>query len=459
MAVQAALVESGAVAAVAQALKLSNGPAVKAVLLALVHILDKQPAAQAQFMATPGAVESLARMLGVKGEEVLARAALVSVSITSSPAAQPAAESAAACNVDVVPMLASSPQPTWLHVGQGQGKSTASPGSDAAVTWDAGAGSQTYSIQCKLAEAGFIPLLVRLLGHQSPEVRDKAVMALCGLLRGNRPNQVLTAAAGGIPALVNLIDTPPPPSNPMLARRAVDAWLELGGAPALVKLLTHKRPGVCELAAHRMVGLLAPGGVTPQATAAGVTAGGVGTAAVAPADTADVLLKAGVAAALLKSAKSRHASVAEAALMATTALLAAGKGKAQGALVDAGAMTTLQSLMALPAAVMSAASGAGYSEGAGAGGTGQRPGVAQPANSRGRARGGGRPGASRACRNSAASDIARPASAGKSRGQARGNGATGAAAAGAAAATPIMSPSVTVTRLAAQVSAQLFHRL
>lgn len=264
------------------------------------------------------------------------------------------------------------------------------------------------------------------------------------MVRGNRANAVQTASAGGIPALVALIDAPPSSTSPMLPRRAMDAWVELGGAPALCKLITHKRPQVAELAAYRVVGLLGHG-------ATATSSGGSRSTAMIPNPliqqaAVPALLKAGIAGALLKSARSRSARVAEPALMALGALLQVGGDVARVDVAAAGGLAVLSQLTGPPSGML--ATGSNGAAGAGAATTASASAASQPlqpVSARGRARGGAR----------LAALNPRPVSAGAvPSGAGTGPGRSKVTLPGAAGQTA-GPPSPGVARLAAQVGQML----
>lgn len=68
-------------------------------------------------------------------------------------------------------------------------------------------------------------------------------------------SQKRIAEAGGIQPLAAVLEHS---TNVVLARRALDTWVELGGLPALVKLMSHRSPSLAARAAARISVLLAP---------------------------------------------------------------------------------------------------------------------------------------------------------------------------------------------------------
>ncbi len=261
----------------------------------------------------------------------------------------------------------------------------------------------------------------------SAAVLDGAAMALCAVLAGNRAEQKQAAAEGCVAALAALLERPldaggpaargaaaPQQQQQALTRHLVDAWLELGGATAAVKLLAHARPSVVELACRRVAStVLALAGIAPAAAAATTAArargGGGDGAKVAAAGTltqqqqqqpscswlsnalpgggigaggarygggagaaagggaggardgeaaAAALVRAGAPAALLQAcrAQAHPPRVLAAACLALRALLAAGGPLVRAALVSLGAHQVLQALQ-VGATLSAAASG------------------------------------------------------------------------------------------------------
>lgn len=68
-------------------------------------------------------------------------------------------------------------------------------------------------------------------------------------------SQKRIAEAGGIQPLAAVLEHS---TNVVLARRALDTWVELGGLPALVKLMSHRSPALAARAAARISALLPP---------------------------------------------------------------------------------------------------------------------------------------------------------------------------------------------------------
>ncbi len=213
---------------------------------------------------------------------------------------------------------------------------------------------------------------IKMLASPNADVVDGAAMALCALISGNRNVQKRTAAEGGVAALAQLLDrlSSFPQARPALTRHAVDAWLELGGATAAVKLIGSTQPVVVECACKRIASaVLTLAGRVPATGAAEAAAqaralqasgwlvGGVAAAAPGPAAGAQAvaaLLKAGAPAALVQACKRpAQPKVLLSALVAVRALLEVGGSDVRAALVKAGAPHSLQSLQV--AAVQAAA--------------------------------------------------------------------------------------------------------
>jgi len=311
--------QAGCHSALVAALSLQHVQAVKSALVAVVNLVD-QCADNQDAVIAGGVAPHLVRLLRVRGQEIVSRACYCVHALTHRHA----------------------------------------------------------RAQQELAAAGAIPPLVRLLYNKDPDLVDKAVLAISSLVHGNRANQINTALAGGIAPLAALIEGH---NHPQLSRHVVDAWIELGGMSALVKLLGHRHAPVVERAARRIIEMvvgpaLAPAAVAaPAAPAAAAASSGTppkgqqkgqkqlqtrrgGTQAAAEVlaatpsapgsgglpDSVPGLIKFGAPAALVKACRSRSQAVVEAGLDAVTALARCDQA-ARGQLVDAGAIGTLQLLM------------------------------------------------------------------------------------------------------------------
>lgn len=146
-AAKAALTNAGIIPDLAAALRAPSAACVKAALLALVHVAEKYGPAQAQFVQTPHAVASLARMLQVKGEDVLQRACLACAALTSSAASQGAPGTL----------------PSWLQAALDAADH--SPAGIVEQSMADVAAGHTKEMQTKLADAGVLPMLVSMQGY------------------------------------------------------------------------------------------------------------------------------------------------------------------------------------------------------------------------------------------------------------------------------------------------------
>ncbi|GIL50423.1 hypothetical protein Vafri_6550, partial [Volvox africanus] len=371
-AVQLRLAEAGVLEALNALLRLNHLPAVCQALMAIANLAGGCGANRRRLLEGGVAVE-LHRLLRVKGEEVVARAAYCAA-VLADPGDTATAVSGS---------RASGPAESPLRTAAAPGMANP-PASD--------------DPRDALAAAGLVPPLVRCLRHPNPEVAARGVAALEALVRGHRANALLVVSAGGVALLAALMDRtgaaaaataataadtaatatgaassnnvtsggPTPalagpaagavaaaaamPSAPVMSeaqqavlwRRCVDLWLALGGPGALVRLLGHKAPAVVERAATLI-------------------------REVAEDDDRDAqsrLRRASVAGPLLRACRHRHVSVVESALRAVQALTGCDDGAASTAataavtpgaagggdvtfraqLVDAGALGVLQGL-------------------------------------------------------------------------------------------------------------------
>lgn len=237
-------------------------------------------------------------------------------------------------------------------------------------------------------------LQTTLLRAVKQDILDTASVALCSLLAGNKDVQTKMAASGGVVVLKALLDRLEA-SKPAFARHVVDAWLELGGATAAVKLLNHARPVVVEMACWRiastvsaltaaaqnsqLMDLKARSGISSvQSGMESTKEWSACTWLVGPhaLDKSIVEIASDAVAALIKAdapAKLIHTCTAylqtrvvAAALVALRSLLMAGGETVRTALLTAGAQQALQALQ-IAAAATGAKQGAGKG-GAGAGG-------------------------------------------------------------------------------------------
>ncbi|GLC59109.1 hypothetical protein PLESTB_001449100 [Pleodorina starrii] len=343
-AVQLRLAEAGVLEALIALLRLNHLPAVCQSLMAIANLAGSCPANRRRLLAG-GVAGELHRLLRVRGEEVVARAAYCAA-VLADPGDEAPAATAAATTSDP------------------DGGAT----SDAASAAGAAADADDADPRVALAAAGLVPPLVRCLRHPNPDVAARGVAALEALVRGHRANALRVVSAGGVAQLAALMErtgaaaaaaaaaaasasasassasasgaaaaaAAPALASPaagavaaaaavaaapvvseaqqaVLWRRCVDLWLALGGPGALVRLLGHKAPAVVDRAASLIRGVAEGGDREAQSR----------------------LRRAGVAAPLLRACRHRHLAVTESALRAVMALAgceeAAGGGGGGGA--------------------------------------------------------------------------------------------------------------------------------
>ncbi|GIM09155.1 hypothetical protein Vretimale_13016, partial [Volvox reticuliferus] len=320
-AVQLRLADAGVLEALIALLRVNHLPAVCQALMAIANLAGGCGANRMRLLEG-GVAWELHRLLRVRGEEVVARAAYCAA-VLANPGYTDTA---------VAGSGASGPAENRTSTATPSGTANDAGGVDPRVA---------------LVAAGLVAPLVRCLQHPNPDVAARAVAALEALVRGQPTNAFLVVSAGGVAQLAALMDRtaaaaadtaategrvassaiatsggpapalagpaagavaaaaaiPAPPvmseaQQAVLWRRCVDLWLALGGPKSLVRLLGHKAPAVVERAAT-LIREVAEGGDQGAQLR---------------------LRRAGVAAPLLGACRHRHLSVAESALRAVQAL-------------------------------------------------------------------------------------------------------------------------------------------
>ncbi|GLI60836.1 hypothetical protein VaNZ11_003044, partial [Volvox africanus] len=178
-AVQMRLAEAGVLEALIALLRLDHLPAVCQALMAIANLAGDCGTNRRRLLEGGVAVE-LHRLLRVRGEEVVARAAYC------------------------ITVLADPGDTATAVKGSGALGPAESPLSTAAAS---GAANPPASDDPRdaLAAAGLVPPLVRCLRHPHPDVAARGVAALEALVRGHRANALLVVSSGGVALLAALM--------------------------------------------------------------------------------------------------------------------------------------------------------------------------------------------------------------------------------------------------------------